>query len=165
MVNQLIAAARRQYWRFLTWAIRLPRWIMTIAPRTLIVWPAIVRRRSGLSTAYVRGLPAPIWLRNGTSDVAVFREVWIELEHDFGRLGQPRYIIDAGANIGLSSLLFLRRYPGCRIVAVEPDADNVAIARKNLEQYPSATLLESAVWSNERPLVVKRGAFRDGDYW
>lgn len=42
------------------------------------------------------------------------------------------FIIDGGANIGLSILLFKRRHPGCRILGFEPDPDTYALLQQNV---------------------------------
>lgn len=44
-----------------------------------------------------------------------------------------RTVVDLGANIGLSVRLFGQCFPNARIVAVEPDAGNLAICRLNTE--------------------------------
>jgi FkbM family methyltransferase len=41
-------------------------------------------------------------------------------------------ILDLGANIGLFALDALRRFPGGRVVAVEPDPDNLALLERNV---------------------------------
>jgi FkbM family methyltransferase len=40
-------------------------------------------------------------------------------------------IIDAGANIGAASLYFSIAYPGSKVVAIEPEKNNCALARLN----------------------------------
>jgi FkbM family methyltransferase len=45
--------------------------------------------------------------------------------------GKPPLIIDCGANIGVSAAYFGEMYPAALIVAIEPDAGNVALARQN----------------------------------
>jgi FkbM family methyltransferase len=108
-------------------------------------------------TLAVRGYPKPVRLRARTSDFAVFRQVF--LERQYGRLPvrEPRIIIDAGANIGLASLYFLHQYPGARIIAIEPDPENLAIAEKNLKAFRNrCTIVRGALWSGKRTLQLKR---------
>ncbi|SHL96074.1 FkbM family methyltransferase [Chitinophaga sp. CF418] len=45
------------------------------------------------------------------------------------------YIIDCGANIGLSILYFKWLYPKAKVLAFEPDGDNLVILQKNVESY------------------------------
>ena len=48
-------------------------------------------------------------------------------------LPERPFIIDGGANIGLATLLFKRRHPGCQILAFEPDPDTHALCQKNID--------------------------------
>jgi FkbM family methyltransferase len=71
----------------------------------------------------------------------------------------PRVILDIGANIGLASLFFLRRYPRARVIAVEPDPDNFALARDNLRPFARrCTLVRGALWSHTTRLTLRPGA-------
>ena len=51
-------------------------------------------------------------------------------------------VLDVGANIGLFALSILSRYPGCRIIAVEPSPLSAAALRHNLDGFATVTLLE-----------------------
>lgn len=55
------------------------------------------------------------------SDLDVMRELFVEEEYDFEVRPAPEVILDAGANIGLSSLDLKLRYPAARIYCLEPD--------------------------------------------
>jgi FkbM family methyltransferase len=78
----------------------------------------------------------------------------------------PGLIVDCGANVGYASVSFLERYPNAEVIAVEPDAGNAAMARKNLAPYEGrATVVEAAVWSRDSPLRIRRGGFGDGREW
>jgi FkbM family methyltransferase len=61
-------------------------------------------------------------------------EVWFD-EVYTGAFYAPRsgdFIIDAGANIGLFSLLIARKHPGCQVVAFEPFEENYRLLQENL---------------------------------
>jgi FkbM family methyltransferase len=108
-----------------------------------------------------------VFVRIGTSDVEVFRQVFEEIQYgivpedlEFLR------VIDCGANVGYTTMFFLDRYPAAHVTAIEPDPDNARMARLNLSKYGSrATLLEAAVWPHDEPLRLRRSAFRDGREW
>ncbi len=129
------------------------------------------RREVGLSAerwrqadvVSVRGLPHPIHLRPGTTDLAVFEEVFFDRAYPLPSW-DVRTVVDCGANAGFVTLWFLRAYPGARVVAIEPDPENWALARKNLEPYGDrVTLLRAAVWPASQHLALIRdrhaGAF------
>lgn len=45
--------------------------------------------------------------------------------------GKSPLVIDCGGNIGLASRYFSGNYPGARIICIEPDSENLALARLN----------------------------------
>jgi FkbM family methyltransferase len=115
---------------------------------------------------HLRGLRRPIVLRRRSSDFDVFAQVFI-LQH-YARLPvcDPRIIIDAGANVGLSTLFFLRTYPRAHVIALEPDPANYDVAVKNLRDFTTrCTLLRAALWSGPGEVAVRRGTFGDGRQW
>ncbi len=58
------------------------------------------------------------------------------------------YIIDCGANIGLSVIYMKWKYPGAEIVAFEPDEQNFNLLEKNVRSFgfSRVTLKKEAVW-------------------
>lgn len=88
----------------------------------------------------------PIFLRMPSSDVAIFDKVFIRKEFDFKVKRHPDVIIDAGANIGLSSIYFANNYPGARIIAIEPEESNFEILIKNVAAYKNITPVKAALW-------------------
>jgi FkbM family methyltransferase len=72
-------------------------------------------------------------------------------------------ILDLGANVGYSSAYFLSCFPDARSIAVEPDEQNVAICRMNLEPYDGrALVLTGAVWSQAGLLSLSKVTSGDG---
>jgi FkbM family methyltransferase len=57
-------------------------------------------------------------------------------------------IIDAGANIGASTLWFASNFPGSHVVAIEPERNNCELLRKNCRGL-NYNLLEGAISSRE----------------
>lgn len=81
-------------------------------------------------------------LRPGTTDAKVFDEIFIERVYARALEAAPcptRTIADLGANIGLSVIELLRRFPRARAVAVEPDASNVALLKETSARRASRT--------------------------
>ena len=58
------------------------------------------------------------------------------------------YIIDCGANIGLSVIYMKRQYPNAEIIAFEPDETNFQLLVKNVGSfgYADVSLRKEAVW-------------------
>ena len=111
--------------------------------------------------------PGPVYVRAGSSDRRVFRQVLINLEYDcFPSVREPRLIVDCGANVGYASLFFLGRYPSAHVVAIEPEPDNFALLRRNTAPYGKrVTAIQSGVWSHAAGLTIRRGEFGDGREW
>ena len=94
---------------------------------------------------------ADLSLRIDDSDIRVFKQIFVDNEYDSLNLPETaKTIIDLGANIGLSALFFIKKFPTSRIVAVEPDAVNFLIMEKNLEKFSkSISFLQAAIWPTD----------------
>jgi FkbM family methyltransferase len=78
----------------------------------------------------------------------VLCELLVTDEYGFVKdLGTPKFIIDGGANIGLTSIHFLQQYPSARTISVEPFAETFEVCQKNLASYAErATTIQGAIW-------------------
>lgn len=56
-------------------------------------------------------------------------------------------IIDCGANIGLSTRYFAVEFPDATIIAIEPDLNNIEIAKTNCKSFRNIEFIHSAVGS------------------
>lgn len=105
----------------------------------------------------VAGYPDPVFIRGGkSSDATVLYQIFGVREYQLAAaLKSVNFIFDAGANIGLASLYFLRRYPTAKILAVEADPGNFEICRLNLAPYQERVILQQgALWSSCCRLVL-----------
>ena len=112
------------------------------------------RKKHGTITLRIPGVAHPLHLRAGTSDLYMFEEVFLQGEYAIQQSLDPKLILDIGANIGCASVWFANRYPNAKIIAVEPDASNVAMLRKNVEPYPNVRVIEGAVWWENTTLAL-----------
>ena len=117
--------------------------------------------RAKLGSTVPLGNGETIRVRRGTSDLEVVRQIyrdeqyWIPQDAQVARLkrfeadildrGKVPVIIDAGANIGAAALWFAREWPRARVVAVEPDPANAALARENCAGRENVWLVEAAI--------------------
>ncbi len=92
-------------------------------------------------------------LRLGTTDNTVYDQIFDEQEYAID-CANPRFIIDAGAHIGLTSVYFATKYPNAIIVAIEPDLANWTMARANTAQFPNVTVIRGALWNREAHLAI-----------
>lgn len=88
----------------------------------------------------------PLHLRLRTTDVGSCREIVIKNQYECNLTHSPRVIVDAGANIGLATIFYANQYPGARIIALEPEASNYRMLRKNVAPYPAVSTLQTALW-------------------
>ncbi len=103
-------------------------------------------------------LKHPIHLRIPSSDVPTYRQVFIDKEYAFQVEKAPEVIIDAGANIGLASVYFANKYPGAKIIAIEPEQSNFDLLKQNTSPYPNIIPVQAALWNrNEEINLVDPG--------
>jgi len=69
--------------------------------------------------------------------------------------GTP-YIIDCGANMGMSILYYKQMAPDARIVAFEPDVNNFELLKKNVEELSGVKIYNQAVWKEN--IILKFAA-------
>lgn len=102
-----------------------------------------------------------VFLREGTSDKDVLEQIFFTEEFNFSTApqfawvraaydaqlaaGEVPLVIDCGANIGLSALYYAHHLPKARIVGIEPDAGNVALAQRNTAHLPLVEIIAAAV--------------------
>ena len=118
-------------------------------------------------TLNAKGFRHPFYCRSGGSDLQVFAQVLANREYRcLDRFDVSGLIIDCGANIGLSTLYFLTRFPNAHLIALEPDPDNFRMLALNTACFSDrVTLLQAAVWNRNTGLVFSDSQFRDGNEW
>ncbi|RYD94242.1 MAG: FkbM family methyltransferase [Sphingobacteriales bacterium] len=112
-----------------------------------------------------------ISLRKKSSDLEVFKQVFVRDEYQplinsvIANNIKVETIIDAGSNIGLTSVKFLDKFTKAKVICLEPDSGNFTQLRANLKKYDGrTTLLPVALWHREEELYINAG-FRDGQEW
>lgn len=76
-----------------------------------------------------------------SSDYGMAKQVLVDGEYklivDYFKTNnmEPNIIIDAGANIGVTSILLKNIYPKSKIYCIEPDDDNFRLLSENLDEY------------------------------
>ena len=76
--------------------------------------------------------------------------------------GLTPLIIDCGANIGLSSYYFALHFPKARIIAVEPDLNNITQAKSNC-QLSSVTYIHAGIASKIAVAILSIQSLANGD--
>lgn len=95
----------------------------------------------------------PIYFSDSVQLVSGLKEIFIE-EAYRQQLQEKPYIIDCGANIGLSIIYIKKHYPNAEIIAFEPDETNFHLLSRNIEsfEYSNVSLHKEAVWIDHTTL-------------
>jgi len=102
----------------------------------------------------LKDIPFPILMRVKTSDVPTFEEIFVNGEYDFDIPFEINTIIDAGANVGYSAILFAQKYPKAKIISIEPEDSNFKILKENTVKYPQITVIKAGLWGKKEFLKV-----------
>src|SRR5688572_1443802 len=112
----------------------------------LIVISKLGLLKGRLATIKFKNIEHPFYLRFGTTDFELLRDIFFWGEYDIKITFIPKTIIDGGANIGLTSIIFSNMYPEAEIIAVEPESANYLLLEKNARGYKNIRLVKAAVW-------------------
>jgi len=134
----------------------------------------------------IEGLKYPVILRQNTLDKFVANEIFENKFYDVSmknsrhydnyveeyNVRKPKYIIDAGGNIGLAAIFFAVNYPDAQIITIEPDSDNYFLLCENVKYYKNIRTINGAVWdkqtevciSNRKQAVWDNGTLNAGKY-
>jgi FkbM family methyltransferase len=107
------------------------------------------------------GYKHPILLRNSQSDLISFREIFFKKEYAIQLPAnfKPTVIIDAGGNIGLTSVYFATQYPEAKIICIEPDENNYLCMIKNVGAYSNITPIHGALWHALEKLTLSNKGY------
>jgi FkbM family methyltransferase len=103
------------------------------------------------------GAGHPLFLRLRTTDAKVYNGALIRRDYDYPTSFSPRTIVDVGANCGMTSIFYARRYPDATIVAVEPEISNYTALTKNTRSYPNVIPIHAALWNEDGQVEVFPG--------
>jgi FkbM family methyltransferase len=152
--------AHRAYfqWQRGLFAARLPA-----DARSAANYLRVESRWCGRSSVPVRVRPldgATLWLRPHTSDPILLRDTFRDGVHppppEIAARG-VHWIVDLGANVGVTVAHNALRFPAARIVAVELDADNAEAARINTRPWADRVeILQGAVWERDGEVAYDR---------
>ena len=97
----------------------------------------------------------PLEMVDAASFLYMYREIFEECIYAFRAKSEKPYIIDGGANIGLSVLYFKELYPMSEIVAFEPDDMVFSVLEKNVRSngHQDVKLICRALWKEETTLT------------
>lgn len=91
---------------------------------------------------------------DSASFLAIYDEVFNKKIYKFHTNNDMPYIIDCGANIGLSILYFAKEFPKATILAFEPDEKSFNIIEHNIIGQGSSniTIIKKGLWKEDAVL-------------
>jgi len=98
-----------------------------------------------------------VCLRLGTTDVPTFVQVFVNSEYETPYLPETaEAIVDLGANIGLATVFFGTRYPGAKILSIEPEAGNFTMMLANTAALGDRiSRRQAAVWTRDGFITLR----------
>jgi FkbM family methyltransferase len=118
------------------------RGVLAVSSHCLFGYPREIK-------AYPPGICYPLRIRLRTADVPVYVECLLDGEYAFDLPFDPETIVDAGANIGLTSIYFANKYPKAKIIAVEAEASNFSVLKRNVQPYLTIFPVHAALWNRD----------------
>lgn len=122
------------------------------------------KKKNSIICISVKNFNHKIYLRTQTSDIQTFSDLIIGSHNHLDKiqLNKPEIIVDAGANIGITTVIYAKKFPNAHIYAIEPEASNYDILKKNTGKYSNITILQSALWYKHEKLTIKNS---NADKW
>lgn len=114
---------------------------------------------SSVVLRYYRKQFAPLIVRKNTSDLDVFRQIFVQGDYNLPVKISPKLIIDAGANVGYSALYFNKKYPEAKIIAIEPEASNFEILKMNTRDIKNIIPVHAGLWHKDGILEIIDAGF------
>jgi FkbM family methyltransferase len=94
-----------------------------------------------------------IRVRLRTTDLHVILQVYDEGEVVPPVGVSPLAVLDAGANVGITTGFFLDIFPEARVLALEPDPENIEAFRRNVDDA-RVLLVSGGLWDKEANLAI-----------
>ena len=131
-------------------AVRRVRQLKRLMPLKDAINFVVLEGRPGILQFNLIDLGRPVALRGSSSDIGSFNQIFLHRDIDGPTPSSPpRFIIDAGANVGMSTLFYATEFPTAQIVAIEPEPENFAMLKRNCAGLPNIKCIQAALWGTE----------------
>ena len=116
----------------------------------------IVLKKDGLIKLKIPSVKSYIYLRNKSYDTHIFNQIFIkeELGFVYKMPFTAKTILDAGANIGLSTIYLKNIFPEACIISIEPSTSNFSILEKNTSIYGGICLIKGALMGTNQMVAI-----------
>jgi len=100
----------------------------------------------------IPGIKEKIYLRKQSKDVNVFHQIFIKQDLGFLKGKKCKVCIDAGANIGLSTIIMKNYFPDSYVYSIEPETENLKMLLLNTNKYKNVVVIDKALSDNSNGL-------------
>ncbi|MDR0680865.1 MAG: FkbM family methyltransferase [Dysgonamonadaceae bacterium] len=107
-----------------------------------------------LNNIKLHGIEHIFSMRAKTSDFFTFIQIFIKEEYNIDFDSHSRFVIDAGANIGLFAIYIKNKYPETIIICIEPDPENFELLQRNVTPYKDIYCENCGLWNKDTKLKV-----------
>jgi len=92
---------------------------------------------------------------DSASLIFTYEEIFKKNIYEFSSDTDAPYIIDAGANIGLSVLYFKKLFPKATVLAFEPDKKIAGILQDNIDSHnlQNVSVINKGLWDEEKEMT------------
>jgi FkbM family methyltransferase len=123
--------------------------------KTIILLNKIFLLKIGRSSCLTLKKYGKFHLRKNTSDLPVFRQVFLDLEYEFLKGSKDsKIIIDAGANIGMFTKFLNPIFPNSKFICIEPEPSNFDVLKRNIGNNNNVSLLQKALWNDDKGVTI-----------
>ncbi|MCC0727049.1 FkbM family methyltransferase [Clostridioides sp. ZZV14-6045] len=119
----------------------------------------LINKKKSEGLYKIEGFNKIIKMRENTSDIQVYKQIFIDNEYELNIDVNPKVIIDAGANIGLATVYFKQIYPESLVIAIEPEKYNFELLKYNTHEYKKMIPLQAALWNEDTFVSVTDEGF------
>lgn len=108
-----------------------------------------------------------------SSDCQVFEQIFVQKEYEIilkifqlnDDFNNEINIIDAGANVGFTSVFFSHFLKTCKIFSIEPSRENCEMMRENTRNFKNIKIYQNALSEKPNTFFNFDRNFRDGKEW
>jgi FkbM family methyltransferase len=122
--------------------------------RAILFLVASKFKKNKIDNIRLKNVNTSISLSNFGTDVTTLFQIFFVGEYNVSLKGSPDFIIDCGANIGLSAVFFANKYPKAKIFAIEPDKNNFKFLKQNTSLFKNVICINKAIWSHSSKMDI-----------
>jgi FkbM family methyltransferase len=113
-----------------------------------------IKRQPRFTVLETDVLKVPVWMVDSASFVFMYNEIFLQQIYKFKSIKKKPYILDCGANIGLSVIYVKKLYPDAEVIAFEPDTKVFNVLSRNIKSFnfTNVSIVKKAVWHSETTL-------------